>query len=424
MLKKEKNQKVFSKRKIVLGGIVLCFLLSGLSLAKAATLEELQEKIKNLQAKTQNLSLQAQKYQKIIKSKHQEIQTLQNKISLLTNQINNLRVQIQKTENEILTTELEIQSLEILIEKTSSRIQKNRKKLSAVLQSIFEADQVSLLEIILGEQRFSGFLNQKQYLAQLQNSLQKLLENLKQEKSSLEEKRQEKEFKKEVLSRLHQNLSAQKQALNSQKLEKAELLKMTKGEEAQYQKLLSQIESKKAALLRQIRALEQEVTLKKNYILFLESKNIPTPGTKLFSWPEQNATLTQKYGMTPFARRGVYGGAPHNGIDMSAGPGAPVRAAQDGVILASGYNKGWGYWVAIKHLGDLVTLYAHLLQPSHLKIGTFVKKGQTIGFEGSTGFSTGSHLHFSLYYKFFTYKKNGQLYFNYFEGTLNPLDYL
>lgn len=61
-----------------------------------------------------------------------------------------------------------------------------------------------------------------------------------------------------------------------------------------------------------------------------------------------------------------------------------------------------------------------------LKVGTAVAVGQTIGYEGSTGNSTGSHLHLSLYKEFFTYlrEKDNQLYFNYFEGTVNPADYL
>jgi murein DD-endopeptidase MepM/ murein hydrolase activator NlpD len=100
----------------------------------------------------------------------------------------------------------------------------------------------------------------------------------------------------------------------------------------------------------------------------------------------------------------------------------------EGVVLASGHNNGWGYWLAIRHpnLGNLVTLYAHLRSPAALANGTPVSKSSIIGYEGSTGNSTGSHLHLSVYSDFFTYinPKNNQLYFNYFEGTLNPLDYL
>lgn len=132
--------------------------------------------------------------------------------------------------------------------------------------------------------------------------------------------------------------------------------------------------------------------------------------------------------MTSYAKRGAYGGAPHNGIDIVEGPGTPIKPAADGIVLASGYNNGWGNWVAIRHsnLYNLVTLYAHLRSPTGLGNGTLVSTNSIIGYEGATGNATGSHLHLSVYQDFFTYinNKNGQLYFNYFEGTLNPFDYL
>jgi murein DD-endopeptidase MepM/ murein hydrolase activator NlpD len=132
--------------------------------------------------------------------------------------------------------------------------------------------------------------------------------------------------------------------------------------------------------------------------------------------------------MTSYAKRGVYGGAPHNGIDISGGYGQPIRPVADGIVLASGFNNGWGNWIAIRHpsLGNLVSLYAHMRSPASLANGTPVSSTSIIGYEGSTGNSTGPHLHLSIYSDFFTYinEKNGQLYFNYFEGTLNPLDYL
>ena len=94
--------------------------------------------------------------------------------------------------------------------------------------------------------------------------------------------------------------------------------------------------------------------------------------------------------------------------------------------MIHGFNDGFGNWVAVRHGGGLVSVYAHMKAPSGLKNGTTVDLTSIIGYEGSTGNATGSHLHLSLYRDFFTYinDKNGQLYFNYFEGSINPMDYL
>ena len=136
--------------------------------------------------------------------------------------------------------------------------------------------------------------------------------------------------------------------------------------------------------------------------------------------------FTQGYGYTSYARRGAYGGAPHNGIDIVSGHGSAIKPIGEGTVLTGGYNNGFGNWIAIRHPNDMVSVYAHMAYKPNLTSGTAVDRNSVIGYEGSTGNSTGSHLHLSLYKDFFTYIRtsNGQLYFNYFEGTVNPLDYL
>ena len=103
-------------------------------------------------------------------------------------------------------------------------------------------------------------------------------------------------------------------------------------------------------------------------------------------------------------------------------------AVADGQISANGKDEGWGNWGAIQHPNqyNLVSIYGHMSALSFLQVGTPVYAGQVIGYEGKTGNVTGSHLHLSVYKDFFTYvnEKKDQLYFNYFEGSVNPLDYL
>jgi len=138
--------------------------------------------------------------------------------------------------------------------------------------------------------------------------------------------------------------------------------------------------------------------------------------------------MTQGYGMTTYARRGAYGGAGHNGLDISCGFGSPNLAIGDGQVIANGTNKGWGIWVAVRHPNDMVSLYAHNNSlSSKAAVGGLVKAGDVLGYEGKTGYVTGAHLHLSLYRDYFTYMKGEELYFNYgyAEGSaLNPASYL
>jgi murein DD-endopeptidase MepM/ murein hydrolase activator NlpD len=116
------------------------------------------------------------------------------------------------------------------------------------------------------------------------------------------------------------------------------------------------------------------------------------------SWPMQSFVITQPFGPTSVLIEPPYGPYKHfhTGVDISAPLGTPVMAAADGLVVAVGHsNFGYGNFVVIAHGGGIATLYGHLLQTT-TNVGDTVVRGQVIGLEGSTGFSTGPHVHFEL----------------------------
>jgi murein DD-endopeptidase MepM/ murein hydrolase activator NlpD len=120
-------------------------------------------------------------------------------------------------------------------------------------------------------------------------------------------------------------------------------------------------------------------------------------GLKL-SWPLLSFTITQPFGPSTVLLEPPYGPYKHfhTGIDISAALGTPVMAAADGLVVAVGHgSSGYGNYVVIAHGGGIETLYGHLLQ-TDASVGDSVVRGQVIGLEGSTGFSTGPHVHFEL----------------------------
>jgi murein DD-endopeptidase MepM/ murein hydrolase activator NlpD len=117
-----------------------------------------------------------------------------------------------------------------------------------------------------------------------------------------------------------------------------------------------------------------------------------------FIWPEPRAQISQGFGPSRFWFEPAYGGYKHfhTGIDLVAPFGSPVYAADDGVVALVGRSSsGYGNFVVIAHSGGLDTLYGHL-STTLVRIGQVVNQGQTVGLEGSTGNSTGPHLHFEL----------------------------
>ncbi len=397
-----------------------CFLSS----SKAITLDEVQKEISNIEKETKELENKSRVYQTNINEKKKVINSLAGKISILNNRIAKLENDVYLTSQKIKLKNLLIQSLGIEIDKTFIDISEKKNILAGMIRIINDFDKKSLIEIFFEDKQFSEFFSQMQYVNLIHKSLNESLAGVKDLKNVLEDKKITSKKEKQQLEELQHRTNAQEYALSQDRSSQKELFNETKGEEKKYQKLLSATLQEKANLLKEMAELEKEANRRKNFLYYSEIGKIPPTGVKIFRWPEDHTILTQGYGMTDFARSGAYGGAGHNGIDMSAGLGSPIKAAADGEVLILGYNKGWGNWITLKHKNGTVTLYAHIIKPSFRKIGESVDAGDIIGYEGSTGFSTGSHLHFSVYYKFFTYLRNGQVYFNYFDGTLNPLNYL
>ena len=136
----------------------------------------------------------------------------------------------------------------------------------------------------------------------------------------------------------------------------------------------------------------------------IDSTKIPKFGTGALSYPVEKVIITQYFGNTAFATANstVYNGKGHNGIDFGLPTGSKILTAQDGLVIGTGdtdkacSGASYGKWMLIRHNNGLTTLYAHLSQfiASERQV---VKRGELIALSGNTGYSTGPHLHFTVF---------------------------
>lgn len=365
----------------------------------AALTDDLQNEINQKQSQIKELEKQIAQYQSMVNSAKTQGATLKNEIYRMETQIKKLEIEIRLTQTKITTTSLKIQELDSDIATQNAELEKFKNNLSQILRQINEYDQINPIEIILSNENFSDILNQAQYTDNLQNGVRQKLENIKNLRLQLETAKTESEAQKSVLENFKKELNGRTMVLDNQKDGKNDLLKTTKNQEKQYQITLATLE-------KQRKQIEDEIFIAEQKLRLAINQNSITGGKGSLMWPANNI-ITQNYGClaTSFARKsypacneGKGNGGYHNGLDIDGNTGDPVRAARDGTIFGVGnLNKySYGRWIAVTHNNGLTTLYAHLSAQS-VTPGQQIKAGDIIGYLGSTGYSTGSHLHFSVY---------------------------
>lgn len=348
--------------------------------------------------------------------------TLENQILALDRQIESIELEMSITEGRIESAKLHIEELQLEIKQKQDAITIGEARLGETLRAVqFAEENIGTVELVFAARPFSEIFDALRAAELLDTSLALTLQDIKRAKVELEQAKLDSENEKEEAEKLRDELLIQQELLGGQQDEREGLLNVTQREEKSYQNLLKDIEAQQRGIQREILSLEAQL----RYAIDPSS----LPGKGVLAWPVASVRITQGYGST--GSTGFINDQYefHNGIDMGASTqgviGDPIFAAASGTVAAVG-NTGryaYGKWVALDHHNGLTTLYAHLsLQV--VGVGQQVEVGQVIGRMGSTGFSTGPHLHFTVYATE-TFRVEPRSYgLLPLGGSLNPLHFL
>lgn len=386
---------------------------------QASVIDDLKKQIAEKQLEIKNLEAQAALYTQSLNSTQKQKNTLSSELLKIGNQISSLNLQIKKTQVQIDATSLQIKEIDNSIIIKEGEIYKLKEGLGHTVKLIDQSDKNNdALLLILSTRSFSDLFNQQNYISNFQNQIKSNLSSVKIYKKDLEVYKKEQELKKNELSSLDDKLKIQSTIVNDQQDEKNLLLKQTKNKEKEYQNLLSTIAKQRGDSEKEINSLETKLRAA------IDKSKLPS-GKGILAWPLDDVRITQNYGKPNWSAAYDF----HNGIDIAASVGTPVKAALDGRIVGVGNNGRYAYgkWISIDHGNyNITTLYGHLSLQS-VRIGQVVKKFDVIGYSGSTGYSTGPHLHFSVFasesYTLLESTKVPNLFIP-VGGTLNPIDYL
>ena len=325
-----------------------------------------------------------------------EKKTLESAVNTLDISRKKVSTDITLTQQKISSTDLTIEELESQITEKERRVTNNKSALSETLRTLNNVESDTLVETILTYENLSELWDHVETLERFQGAMNDDLEELTALKAELESRKNETEQKRNELAAYKKDLSGKKQVLDQNRQEKDYLLKATQNKESEYQKLLEEKRASYEQFTRELQDLEAQLKYT------LDPDSIPTSGQGVLAWPLSALRITQYFGNTAFAKSGAYAGQGHNGIDFAASQGTPVKASLSGVVSGVGNTDivpgcySYGKWILLRHNNGLSTLYAHL-SVINVSAGEPVSTGETIGYSGNTGYSTGPHLHYTVY---------------------------
>ncbi|MEQ6378503.1 peptidoglycan DD-metalloendopeptidase family protein [Bacillaceae bacterium S4-13-56] len=385
-------------------------------------IEELNEKKKELNEQKGNLSSEAKTTEQKIEENQQQQAQVNQRIIKLQDEIETTEKSIGLKEQEIATnvkeideTDKEIKQLETEIEEMQERIVKRDELLKNRLRSLQQSGgEVSYLEVIMGAQSFGDFLNRATVVNKIMDQDKTILETHVSEKESLENKKVEVEDKKQSLIKKKEDLETQKKELETLQASLADkvaeqevLLAQLETEESELEEYKLTLAQEQEIVRREAAALQQAIKQaeeEKKRLEQLSQSNSYSGGGGFFAWPAGTRNTTSEF--NPYRLHPIYKIVrPHRGLDIAARGDIPIYAAESGVVyIADRYYEGYGAAgfgnvVFITHwLNGQVytTVYAHM-RDMNVSEGQTVTRGQQIGWMGSTGDSTGQHLHFEVH---------------------------
>jgi len=367
-----------------LSWLLILMLIAISSPARADLLSDKQQELKNLQKKV------AEQEDALAKVRKQKL-TLDNQIKLLDQQITAAKLALQEIDVEVITIGLEKSSINHELVDLEEQALTKRLDLKEAIRISYMYSQDSVIEILLGSDSLASFLTQVEYRDTLQNRIAGDIRGLEEIKQSLATKKAVLEDKNTRLLEIRQKRVVEEQSLNIQVSAKDKIMKDLKLSESEYQKRLAAARAEEEAIANDIAALLRQ------------APSAPPVGELKLVWPIPYRKITAGFRDADYARTF---GLPHNGMDIAAPQGTPIRAPADGTVskAQNGGSRGLSYMV-VNHPNGLATVYMHL-SGFAVSTGATVAKGQTIGYTGGTPgtpgagwLTTGPHLHLEVWYK-------------------------
>lgn len=378
-----------------------------------------ESNLSEAQQEKKTLENDLQKAKELIDSLKGSKEDIQSEVEKLDKQLNEISGKVKELESRLSKKRQEIADTESALNKAKEQEKKQYRNMKKRIQFMYENGQTSYVEMLLSADSFTDFLNAVEYITQISQYDRKMLKEYQNMQVTIADTQKTLETDYASLQSLQAKVQEEKQAVAAlESAKKGELndvaddltdaQTVAKAYEAEIQaqnEVIAQIQAAQKRAAEQQAAQQQAQAAEENQgatDVAGENQNTAqntTPSgngqsTGSMMWPcPSSKRVTSDYGPRTSPTNGA--SSNHKGIDIGAAYGADIVAADGGTVLVATYSSSGGNYVIIDHGGGLCTVYMHASSLT-VSAGQTVSKGQVIAKVGSTGISTGNHLHFGV----------------------------
>ncbi len=366
--------------------------------AKAASSAEIKRQINALKDKTADIQDEIEQLQAQYDASYDDMASMVAQKNAIDREMTLLNDKIEATNEQITAYGQLIADAQDNLENAETELEELSRQHRDRIRAMEEQGGVSYWEVIFESSSFMALLDRLNMVEEINDADRRRIEQMRIVADVVSATRESLETEKANLEDTRIQLAEDEAMLQQRRAESDELLHELEQKTDEFELLLEESEAKQEELMQEIAAKEKEYKQAKHNEelarLALKGQNPPSDA----SWrsPVSGYTLTSAFGMRKHPVLGVV--RMHNGVDMACAEGTPIYATRAGTVTAASYQAGGaGNYVSINHLDGFSSVYMHM---THYVVsrGQSVSQGQLIGYVGSTGISTGPHLHFGVSY--------------------------
>lgn len=390
---KKRTQRVIVV--VVAAALLLSVMLPVLSVFARASvtkndIQNIKDELTDIQTQKKETEARLKEIRSDLSKAKEQVELIQNQVLLTEQEINASQAMLDEYDQAIAEKEQDIRELE---EREAEQYQEFYQQ----VRWMEETGGVNYLSILFEANSFADMLDYTMLITDIMDYSDRIIQDLEATQQELDLAREALQTDRDAQALVQQELETKKQELEERRAEAQRLLNQIAASESEYAKEAKELAESEARINKELKEAERKYAAQIAALQAQQNAAVNMTSGDWY-WP-----LPGRYKISS-----LFGGRidpingrrdNHTGTDIPAPGGTPIYAAKDGVVTTVNTNKNsssYGYYCIINHGSGYATLYAHQNQVPIVQEGQTVRKGQVIGYVGTTGRSTGNHLHFEL----------------------------